>query len=305
MKRPSSVIVALLGVQLAFASWSIVGKVTVGVVDPLVLTFFRHLGGALFFGAIALAQKRPLLPPKVDAREVVFLSLTGLVINQWLFTLGLKRSSAIETSLLIAMIPVTSAAYAILSKREQARKTFWLGLLCALSGAILVAKPARLLRGEAHLFGDSLVLINSISYAIYLVRSRPIFVKYGAYAVLGWIFLIALMCSTPVAMYGLVTELPSYAGRTWMAIGYVVLMPTIFAYGANAYALSRASSALVATFVYLQPALALTMAVTFGNPLADWLGVARPNETLDVFTLLGMAAIFLGVWFATRTPKPA
>jgi drug/metabolite transporter (DMT)-like permease len=288
-------------VQLAFASWAIVGKVTVGVVDPLVLTFFRHAGGAVFFSLIALAQGRSVLPPRAIAGEVALLSITGLVLNQWLFTLGLKRSSAVETSLLVAMIPVCSAAYAIFSRREQARPGFWWGLLCALTGAIFVARPTRLLHGDAHLFGDFLVLLNSISYAIYLVRSRTIFKQYGAFAVLGWIFVIAVLCSTPVALYGLATEASAYTARTWTAIAYVVLMPTIFAYGANAYALARAPSALVATFVYLQPALALTMAVTFGNPLAVWLGVPPPNEQMDVFTLVGMAAILVGIWFATRT----
>lgn len=295
--------VALVLVQLAFASWAIVGKVTVGVVDPLVLTFFRHIGGALFFAAIAVAQKRPVLPPKEDAKEIVLLSVMGLVLNQWLFTLGLRRSSAVETSLLVAMIPVCAATYGVFSGREKARKEFWLGLLCAMTGAVLVANPARLAHGDAHLFGDLLVLLNSVFYAVYLVRGRAMFLKHGAFAVLGWIFVVATMFSLPVATVGLLREAGSYAPRTWMAIAYVVLMPTIFAYGANAYALSRAPSALVATFVYLQPALALTMAVTVGNPLAAWLGVPLPNETLDALRLAGMAAILVGVWFATRAPK--
>jgi drug/metabolite transporter (DMT)-like permease len=294
------VVATLLGVQVAFASWSIVGKVTLGVVPAEALTFIRLLGGALAFSIVARLRRAPWLPPKGERGAFVLLALSGLVVNQLCFTWGLKRTSAVETTLLVAMIPVLSAAVAVLTGAERPARTFWVGLASALTGALMVARPWRIGAQPAHLFGDALVLINSASYAVYLVRGRAAFMKHGAMTVLGWIFPIAALCTAPLGLPELARTAGGYAPRTWAALAYVVLAATVFAYGGNAFALARAPSSLVAAFIYIQPALAMLFAVTLGDPLARWLGVALPNERLDWASALGMAAIFAGVWIATR-----
>ncbi len=286
--------------QLAFASWAIVGKVTIGVVPPFALTLLRLAGGALFFGALGVAQGRTLLPPREERGEFVGLALSGLVINQLFFTAGLARTSAIETSLLVALIPVCAASYGVLSGRERPSRAFWLGLLCASVGAVCVARPGRLREGPPHLLGDALVLVNSASYAIFLVRGRSVFAKHGAFAVLGWIFPIAALIVAPIGLWPLLASVGGWSARTWAAIAYVVLAPTILAYGGNAFALARAPSSLVAAFIYVQPALAVVLAVTLGDPLARWLAVRPPGEQLDGLAAAGLLAILAGVWLATR-----
>jgi drug/metabolite transporter (DMT)-like permease len=290
-------------VQIAFASWAIVGKVTLGVVAAEALTFLRLFGGALAFAIVARVRRDPVLPPKGERLEVVLLALTGLVINQLCFTWGLRRTSAVETTLLVAMIPVFSALFAVLSGAERPARTFWTGLASALSGAVIVARPWRLQSQGAHLFGDALVLVNSASYAVYLVRGRRAFSRHGALTVLGWIFPVAAVCVAPIGLPALIDGIAGYSSRTWGALAYVVLAPTVFAYGGNAYALARAPSSLVAAFIYVQPALAMLMAVTLGDPLARWLGVAPPGERLDAASIVGMAAILVGVWIATRPSR--
>ncbi|MFO0558116.1 MAG: DMT family transporter [Polyangiales bacterium] len=117
-------IATLLAVQVAFASWSIVGKVTLGVVPAEALTFVRLLGGALAFSLVARMRRAPWLPPKGERWSFVLLALSGLVINQLCFTWGLKRTSAVETTLLVAMIPVLSATVAVFTGAERPRAGF-------------------------------------------------------------------------------------------------------------------------------------------------------------------------------------
>ncbi len=293
----------LLGVQLAFASWAIVGKVTIGVVPPFALTLLRLAGGAVVFGAIGRVQGRPLLPPRGERGEFVGLALSGLVINQLCFTAGLARTSAIETALLVALIPVCAATYGVLTGRERPSRGFWLGLLCATAGAVCVARPGRLGQGPPHLLGDLLVLVNSASYAVYLVRGRGVFARHGAVAVLGWIFPIAALLVAPLGLPALCGSAPSWSARSWAAIAYVIAAPTVLAYGGNAYALARAPSSLVAAFIYVQPALAVLLAVTIGDPLARWLAVRPPGERLDALASVGLLAILAGVWLATRPAR--
>jgi drug/metabolite transporter (DMT)-like permease len=293
----------LIAVQFAFASWAIVGKVTLGVVAPEALTLLRLLGGAVAFVALSLVSGRPLVAPRGERLAVLWLALTGLVINQLCFTWGLARTSAIETTLLVATIPVFSALFAVFTGAERLSRSVVFGISCAMAGAVLVARPWRAAGAQPHLVGDALVLINSASYASYLVRGRAVFARHGAFTVLGWIFPIAALCVLPIGLRELVRGAPSFSARTWAAIAYVVAAPTVLAYAGNAYALARAPSSLVAAFIYVQPALAVLMAMLFGDALAAWLSVPLPRERLELATAAGLVAILLGVWVATRPSR--
>ena len=49
-------------------------------------------------------------------------------------------------------------------------------------------------------------------------------------------------------------------GPVWGWVGYIVVGPTIFTYLLNIWALKRASSNMVAIFIYLQPLLTAAVA---------------------------------------------
>jgi drug/metabolite transporter (DMT)-like permease len=69
----------------------------------------------------------------------------------------------------------------------------------------------------------------------------------------------------------------------WAAVIYTILVPTVAAYYLNAWALARVPPSTVATYIYLQPLIALGLA-----PLI--LG-----ERWSVSTLISAALIFAGV----------
>jgi drug/metabolite transporter (DMT)-like permease len=298
------VILALTGVQIAFATWSIVGKVTVEVVPPFALIALRLAGGAAFFAVLARAMRIPLVPPREVRREVALLAITGLVFNQIFFTVGLRYTGAIESSVIGSTIPIFTVAYAVLSKREQGHVWLWRGLALAMVGALVVSRPQRLTLRDDHLFGNLLILVNSASYSVYLVRGRGVMAKYGAHTVITWMFWMAALMVAPLGVSSIVATATHWPLRAWLAIGYVVAMPTAFAYGANAFALARAPSSVVAVFVYLQPVLTVVLAITCGDPLAVWLGVPAPHEHMTVQLALGMTCVLLGVFLAARNTAP-
>jgi drug/metabolite transporter (DMT)-like permease len=293
-------VLALLGVQIAFASLSIVGKVTVAVVPAVALVTFRLVGATAMFALASFATGRPLIPPREVRGEVITLALTGLVANQLLFVEGVGRSSAVEASVIGATIPVFTLLYAVLSGREKNRVAMWAGVAMALAGVMLVAKPSGVAAHGSHAIGNVMLLLNCVSYSVYLVRGRALLARYGAATVLPWMFGAAVIMVAPFGVGVIALHAAHWSARTWMAIAYVVAVPTAFAYGANAWALARAPSSLVAVFIYVQPAMAIAMAVTFGNQLAAWLSVTAPNEHMTALTAVGMLAVFAGVFVASR-----
>lgn len=296
------VVGALVAVQVVFASWSIVGKVALGAVPPTALVTARLLGGALFFGAWNALRGAPVFAPSGVRAVTLRLALAGLVLNQQLFTLGLARTSAVESALLAATIPIATAFVAMLGGRERLRGDAIAGLALALVGAVVVARPDRLgaTALRAHLLGDALIAVNVLCYGGYLVWAREELPRHGTDKLLGWMFAWAALLVVPFGASSFFASLAHAGPRVRLTVLYVVLGPTIFAYGLNAWALRRAPASLVAAFTYLQPVGAVLLAVFFGDSLASWLRVPAPRERFTLATALGMALILAGVTLSAR-----
>jgi drug/metabolite transporter (DMT)-like permease len=82
----------------------------------------------------------------------------------------------------------------------------------------------------------------------------------------------------------LATDFSAVPTGTWLLVGYIVLFPTIGTYFLNLWALQRASSNTVASFIYLQP-----LFTALASP------IFLPQERLGERTLLAGAAIFAGL----------
>ncbi|HEX8097443.1 MAG TPA: DMT family transporter, partial [Pyrinomonadaceae bacterium] len=76
-------------------------------------------------------------------------------------------------------------------------------------------------------------------------------------------------------------------GGAWLAVVYVILVPTVGAYYLNAWALARVPPSTVAIYIYLQPLIGFTLA-----PLVL-------HESWNPRTLLAAALIFAGVAVVT------
>ena len=53
-----------------------------------------------------------------------------------------------------------------------------------------------------------------------------------------------------------------YDGSAWLAVAWIVALPTVAAYYLNVWALQHVESSTVSTFVYLQPVMTAIMAIS-------------------------------------------
>jgi drug/metabolite transporter (DMT)-like permease len=272
---------ALMLVQIAFASGAIAGRLAFsgkGHLDPTALAFVRAAVGALAFQlasrALGLEYERPAAR---DHRRLFGLSILGVVINQAFFLHGLKRGTAQSAGLLAAAIPVFTAAIGVAIGREKPRLRTLVGIAVA-TGGVLVLTGIR----EVTL-SNLLFTINSLAYASYLVAIGPDVRRFGALRTIAWIFTWGAVLLVPFGVPALVRDLPQWTTRDVEIVAWFVLVPTIFAYLANAWALGRAKPSIVATYVYMQPLLVLIVA---GRML---------GKTMSSRLVVAGAAILLGV----------
>lgn len=232
---------------------------------------------------------------RVEKKDYFLLALCGLfgvAINQTFFFSGLKLTSPINASLIMTTTPmlVLLASAVLLKERITAGRL--LGILTGASGAILLIINGRNvdLSGTAWL-GNLLVFVNASSYGIYLVLVKPLMEKYHPITVTRWVFFFGFLFVFPVGIRQL-WEAPwgDFTPYIWLAVLYVLVFTTFFAYLLNAFALSKVNPSIVSIYIYLQPLLAVIIALGLGK------------DQLTPVKWFSGALIFTGVYLASSAP---
>jgi drug/metabolite transporter (DMT)-like permease len=280
---------ALIAVQVMFATWPIVGKVALRMMPSVALVAFRVAGAALAFILLGAITGRLGRIRKQDWPLLVASSLLGVVLNQWLFVKGLSLTSVINATLLGTTIPIFTLVVSIALRKDRASARRVIGILLAAGGVVYLIGPTRAGFSSATRLGDLLIVTNSLCYGTYIAISKDLMTRYSALTVITWIFIVGSIATVPVGTLSVShVALGSVSAGVWVAIAYIVLVPTVGAYYLNAWALGRVPPSIVAVYIYLQPLIAFSLA-----PLL--LG-----ERLTWRTLIAALLIFTGVLVVTR-----
>lgn len=282
----------LIGVQVCFGVFPWLGKVAMGAFEPRAVLVWRLFAGTLVLLALAFRlYGRAALPSAHDLLLLFVLSLLGVTVNQSLFLEGLTRSTAVNAGLLMTVIPVATVALAALIGQERATRRQMGGIALSAGGVVwlFVHRGAQL--GADTLVGDLLMTANAISYSAYLVFARPLAARMPQPAVVAWVFVFGALTAPLIAW-----DVPWWPAEVntsqLLALGGVLLFPTVLAYLGNMIALGRAGANVTAAYVMLQPLL--------GAALGIGLLGERPDPSLWI-TAVGVLS---GLWFVS-TPGRA
>lgn len=270
----------LLVVQIAFASQAVEAKVAMmpralggEEIFPSAIAMVRMMGGALFFQALVRitatqeSAKKPI--PRSDHLRLAVLSFLGISANQALFLLGLRWTTPFAVSLLGATIPVLTAALAVVFGKEKLSLPTAAGIALALAGVLSLTGIGSVDKGAL------LVAINCLSYSLYVVHSREVVLRVGTIRAMAWIFTYGALSFLPLGIGPLVEQVPLLTTRGLLFFAYVIIVPTIVAYGVHAWALARSSATLVTIYIYLQPLIAALLAwVQLGHGVPLRAGIA-------------------------------
>ncbi|HKC63861.1 MAG TPA: DMT family transporter [Pyrinomonadaceae bacterium] len=285
---------ALIGVQLMFGTWPIFGKIALAALPSTGLVAVRVLGASIAFLILQRTLGRRQKIEKKDYARLAIYSLLGVVFNQFLFVKGLSLTTAINATLLGTTIPVFTLLVSLTLGYDRLSFRKALGIALAAAGVIYLLYPEGSFTNDTA-FGNLLIVLNSLSYGAYIAVSKDMIKRYGALNVLAWIFIFGCIATLPVGGYALAgSSLNQVSASVWLAVLYIVLVPTVGAYYLNAWALARVEPSTVAVYIYLQPLIAFALA-----PLIL-------NERWNPRTLLASLLIFSGVAVVTwRTRSQA
>ena len=189
---------ALVAVQVLFATWPIVGKIALRTMPSVALVGFRVAGAALTLLVLARITGGNLQTIKrTDWPLLIVSSLLGLVLNQLLFTKGLSLTTAINATLLSTTIPVFTLLVGVMLGTDRATLRRLLGIALAAAGVLYLIGPGRAQFSSATRTGDLLIVSNSLCYGAYIAVSKDLVKRYNALTVITWIFIAGCVVTVP------------------------------------------------------------------------------------------------------------
>ena len=277
---------AILATNLIFGLNTPIAKTIVPEwISPYALTFVRMVFATLVFWGIGLLAPKEEVG-KRDLWTIFGGALFGLVGAQVSFANALLYTSPVNITIIAAMTPLAVMLIAALILKEPVTFKKAAGVLIGASGALLIIFQSSAINTDSsgNWIGNLLCIVNVITYAIYLVITRPISQRYSAITLMKWMLLFSALISFPPGISDL-PEAKVFGTESnpfvILKLSYIVIMATGIAYFLVPMALKRIRPTTASMYNNLQPIIASIIAILIGQDVFSW---DKPIAALLVFT---------------------
>lgn len=264
------------------------------IIDPITLTYFRILGGAVLFWVSALFIKVEKVPFK-DLVLFFFAAFFSLTANQIPFFLGLSKTSPIDAAIVITTLPIMSMLLAALIIKEPITLKKAFGVLVGASGALFLILGENITHvGKGNFVGNIIVFAAVVSFSLYLNLFKNLISKYSPLTIMRWMFVFAAIQSYPFCHHAVSSFDPAIlTSVVTLKIGYIVFFATFISYILLAVGQRILLPTTLSMYNYTQPIIASLATIAMG---------------LDVFgieQLISTVLVFIGVYIVTQSKTRA
>ncbi|MGE3174743.1 MAG: DMT family transporter [Planctomycetota bacterium] len=291
---PRLVHLVLLTVSLLFGANYVFTKQVVAVIPPQAWVGFRIFAATAILVPLALRFGRGGVPRRL-LPGLLLASLLGVVLNQVLFTEGIRRTTPAHSAVINSCIPVWTLLLAVLFRQEKLTAAKILAVVVAFLGVSTLLRVDELLAGgdglsREQLVGDLLTWANGVSFSAHLILMRRLGPHVDPWLATGTLFAAAALM---VPLYsgpeltGANLDAVATPPVLWFAL-YAVLFATVTTYLLNTWALRHTRSSHVALYINVQPLVAAVLNTCFGEPFPDWR------------FYVAFAAVTCGLWLQAR-----
>lgn len=264
-------------------------------IEPFGFILLRVMGAAILFWLIGFWGPKEKIATS-DWPRIIGCTFFGMAINMLVFFKGLSLTSPINSSVIMTISPILVLMMAALLIHERITWLKIAGIITGLAGALtLVFFSTQTTVNAPNIpLGNLFVIMNALSYGIYLIMVKPLTAKYHPFTLMKWLFLFGVIVNFPISISEFLdvewTSIPVHA--LWK-FGFVVVFTTFLTYLLNIFALKELSASGLSAFIYLQPLVAIAFAIGTGA------------DSLNAVKITAAILVFSGVYMVTKKPKPS
>jgi len=238
------------------------------VLSPQWAAAFRFMLGALLMFAISGMRREDLFGLlRRNASAYLLLGFVGITVFNLLFFYGLQTTSANNAALIMGLNPLLTTLLAAAFLGEKPSVRHLIALPVALVGVAIVISHGSfhklLALHIAH--GDLLILIASLSWAIYNVMVKRYMPKGSSIVNTTWILVAGAIFLTVIAISN-GDHIGTPDLKAVIAMAAMVICGTILAYLFWGIGIERLGAARTAIFLNLVPVSAMLMSAALGTP---------------------------------------
>ena len=189
-----------------------------------------------------------------------------------------------DCSILTALSPIYTMGIAAIALKEPITFKKVGGVVLSFVGIIYLIMSKTSLGGteETTTFGIIMLILNSLSFSMYLGIFKPLIGKYSVVTFMKWIFLFAFAVSFPFSAGELITLQWSSIPTIQLAeLSYLIICATFITYFLIPVGQKRIRPTLVSMYSYVQPIIAITVSICIGMDTLTW---QKSLATIMVFS---------------------
>ncbi len=261
------------------------------IISPMGLFCIRSVCAGSLFWLISLFLPKE----KVDRKDYVRIfiaSMLGFFLCQISFLIAIPEVTPMTSSIVSSLSPIYTMFIAAVAIKEPITVKKAGGVLISFVGIMILIFNSMHSAGatENSLRGILLMIVNGLSFALYLGIFKPLISKYSVCTFMKWIFLFSTLVSVPVSAGEIVSlEWSAVPGKLIAELGYLVFFATFVSYYLIPFGQQRLRPTLVSMYAYIQPIIATGISICIGM------------DTLTWQKILSAVMVFAGVIIVSRS----
>lgn len=284
MKPPSR---ETLGMALGLVGVTIFGgtlpatRLAVAGLDPFFTAVGRAAVAGILSAAILLLLRRRR-PTRAQVR--VMIQGTGfLVIGfPWLMALSLQTVPVAHGSVVLGILPLSTAAAASLLLGERPSLRFW--VFAVLGTAVVVVFALR--DGGGHVaVGDVYMLAAALCSSVGYVYSGHLSRQMPGWEVICWILVLALPVTLPASLWLLPSDIAAVPASAWAGFAYVALFSMFIGFFAWNAGLAMGGVARVSQVQLVQTFISIALSAMVNGERIDPVTIAAAFLVVAIVAL--------------------
>jgi len=279
----------MLVVALIWGGNFSVSKFALAHFPPLPFSAFRF---TLASGMLLLIARRAGVMTRLPAPTfwgLVGLGVVGNTLYQSLFMTGLSLTTATNSAMIVAALPVVVALFGTMMGIERATPATWAGVVLGTAGVVLVVTARGVHFHANSLTGDFLVMGAVLCWSFYTVMVRRVGDGVDALQITT----ITTIAGTPGLLLlgapGLLRmHWTGLSATTWGSVAYATLLALVLSYVLYNRAVQAIGSGRTAIYNCLTPLVAMVVA---------WFTL---GEVPTGVQYVGVTLVLVGVWVSMR-----